>query len=153
MAARKGQIKFDFIFALLFFAIMVFYIGVQVNSTLVSSLTDSKLDTLKSQTDTILNILVSTPGSPGNWESLTESQISRIGLAPAPYNISSSKLNKLKNNCDLMKKFGDIDYRLTISSGSTVLLSCGYGGPRVTSKSEVPVLVSGKYGKAVLEMW
>ncbi len=132
---------------------MIFYIAVQLNSSLLSSMSDSKLDTWKSESDSILGILVSSEGYPANWEALPESQVFRIGLASAPYKISSSKLNALKNNCDLMNKFGSINYRLSISSGGGILLSCGYGGPRVTSKSEMPVLVNGVYGRAVLEMW
>jgi len=150
---KKGQLKIDFIFALIFFTVMIFYIVIQVNNALTSSLTDSKLDTVKSETGSILDILVSTQGSPANWETLQESQISRIGLATVPYNISLSKLNALKTNCNLMGKFGGINYRLSITSGSAILLSCGFGGPRITSRSELPVVVNGKYGKAVLEMW
>ena len=153
MRITKGQIKVDFIFSLIFFTVMIFYIAVQLNSSLMSSLNDSKLDTLKSESNSILGILVSSEGSPKNWETLAESQVVRVGLASVPYNISSSKLNALKNNCGLMNKFGNISYSFSISSAGSILLSCGYGGPRVTSKSEMPVLVNGKYGKAVLEMW
>lgn len=152
-AVRKGQIKIDFIFALIFFTVMIFYIGIQVNNAMVSSMADSKFDTVKSETDSILNILASTQGSPANWESLQESQIDRIGLATIPYNISLSKLNALKSNCNLMGKFGSINYRFSITSAGAILLSCGFGGPRITSRSELSVLVNGKYGKAVLEMW
>lgn len=151
--SMKGQIKIDFIIALIFFAIMIFYIGMQINNALVSSISDSKLDTMKSQANSILKIMVSTEGSPKNWESLPENQIVRIGLASSPHGISQSKLNALKNNCNLMNKFGGINYRLTISAGNSILLSCGYGGPRVTSKAEMPVFANGAYGKAVLEMW
>lgn len=150
---KKGQIKIDFIFSLVFFTVMIFYIAMQVNSSLASSMSDSRLDTIKSESESILNILVSTKGSPENWDSLPQEQVMRIGLAFLPYNISSSKLNALKNNCDLMNKFGDINYKFTIISENNILLSCGYGGPRVTAKSESSVAVNGKYGKAVLEMW
>jgi len=149
----KGQIKIDFIFALIFFTVMIFYIVIQVNNALTSSLTDSKLDTVKSETGSILDILVSTQGVPPNWETLPEEQITRIGLASSPYKISTSKLNSLKANCNLMGKFGSINYRFSITSESAILLSCGFGGPRITSRSELPVVVNGKYGKAVLEMW
>lgn len=132
---------------------MIFYIAMQINNSLASSMSDSRLDTIKSESESILNILVSTKGSPENWDSLSQEQVMRIGLASLPHNISSSKLNALKNNCDLMNKFGDIDYKFTIISENTILLSCGYGGPRVTAKSEASVAVNGKYGKAVLEMW
>ncbi len=152
-AVRKGQIKIDFIFALVFFTILVFYIGMQINNSLVSGISDSKMDTLKSEAESILNILVSTKGNPENWEFLPQEQVIRIGLASAPYNLSSSKIDKLKNNCNLMDRFGDINYRLAISGGSGIILSCGYGGPRVTAKSEMPVVVNGKYGRAILEMW
>lgn len=150
---RKGQIKVDFIFALIFFTVMIFYIGIQVNNAMTSSLTDSKLDTAKSESDSILGVLVSTRGSPDNWETLQENHINRIGLATTPYNISMSKLNALKTNCNFMNKFGSINYRFSITSENIILLSCGYGGPRITSKSELPVFVNGKYGKAALEMW
>ncbi len=150
---KKGQMKIDFIFALVFFTIMIFYIGMQINNSFASSMSDSRTDMLKSEAESILNILVSTGGIPKNWETLPPAQVTGIGLASYPYNISSSKLNALKNNCDLMNKFGDISYKFVISSGTNILLSCGYGGPRVTAKSQMPVFVNGKYGKAVLEMW
>jgi hypothetical protein len=149
----KGQIRIDFIFSLIFFTVMLFFIALLVNSSLSTGLADSNLDTMKSQSESILNILVSTGGSPDNWETLPPALVIRVGLASQPYSISAPKLNALRNNCDLMAKFGNINYRLTLSSGNTVLLSCGYGGPRVTSSSQVPVFVNGVYGRAVLEMW
>lgn len=153
MRRTKGQVKIDFIFSLIFFTIMIFYIAVQLNSFLLSSMSDSKLDTLKSEANILLETLISSKGNPENWEALPENQITRIGLASIPYSISSSKLDVLKNNCDLMNKFGSINYKLSISSAGSILLSCGYGGPKVTSKSEMPVLVNGGYGKATLELW
>ncbi len=132
---------------------MLFFIALLANNSLSTGLTDSKLDTMKSQSESILNLLVSTGGSPDNWETLPPAQVIRVGLASQPYSISTPKLNALKNNCELMNKFGNISYRLTLSTENTVLLSCGYGGPRVTSSSQLPVFVNGKYGRAVLEMW
>ncbi len=156
----KGQIKFDFIFALVFFTILISYVSMQVNGAFSASIFDSETDTMKSAASSMLEILATTAGSPENWETRPPGVNSadpnlRIGLASPPYNISSAKLNALQLNCEpLMNKFGEnINYKLIIANSTNILLSCGYGGPRVTGKSEIPVIVNGKYGKAVLEMW
>ncbi len=153
MKNKKGQVKIDFIFALVFFTVLIFYIGLQINAATGSSLADSKLDALKAESESILDVLVSSGGSPQNWETLPADKVVMVGLASAPYSISSAKLSALNSNCNLMNKFGSISYRLTASSGSAILLSCGYGGPRVTSMSERPVFVNGVYGKITLELW
>ncbi len=154
---QKGQIKFDFIFALVFFTILIFYVSMQVNGAFSASISDSETDTMKSAASSILGILATTAGSPENWETLigtpSENDINRIGLASSPYVISSAKLSALKLNCALMEKFGKINYKLTVYDGNGILLSCGYGGPRVTGKSEIPVIVNGMHGKIVMEMW
>lgn len=152
-AVRKGQVKIDFIFALVFFTAIIFYIGVQINGAMTSNLADSRLDALKSEAESVLDVLASTEGVPKNWEALPDDKVVRIGLAQSSYNLSSVKVAALNNRCDLMNKFGSISYRLSITSGGITLLSCGYGGPRVTSRAERPVLVGGNYGKMTLEMW
>lgn len=150
---RKGQIKLDFIFALVFFVAIVFYIEIHVNNVLTSALTDSRLDTLKSEADLIMDVLIYSEGLPANWETLTEDKVIQVGLANVSYNLSSAKISALNSNCNLMNKFGNINYRLTVFSGNSIFLSCGYGGPRVTSKAERAVAINGNYGKIILEMW
>lgn len=148
---KKAQIKVEFIFSVLFFSMVIFFVGVELNRILSSSIQDSSLDSLKSQANSMLDILVG-EGEPKNWEN-NPPAAKRIGLGSPAYNLSVAKINALKNNCTLVdEKFGVSSYALIIDT-TQELLSCGYGGPKIRSVAERSVYVEGKYGKIILELW
>jgi uncharacterized membrane protein len=61
-----GQVKIDFIFGVVVFAIIIFFIVNQTNNLFSSLLTDSNADALKSKASSAINILVTEAGDPAN---------------------------------------------------------------------------------------
>ncbi len=149
--SAKAQIKVEFIFSVLFFSIVIFFVGMELNRILSIAVQDSSLDSLKSQANSVLETLVG-EGDPKNWEA-SPSLAKRIGLGSPPYNLSMVKINALKSNCTVFdEKFGVNSYTLIINT-TEQLLSCGYGGPRIRVVAERSVHIEGKYGKIILELW
>ena len=62
-----GQIKVEFIFGLIIFALVMFFIVTQTNTSFSSLMTDSKSDFLKAKATTIIKLLVEDEGDPPNW--------------------------------------------------------------------------------------
>lgn len=149
---RIGQIKIEFIFSVLFFSIIVFFVGIELNRALSTVITDSELDYLKSKANSIVDILVKDQGEPEDWEK-NPPLAKRIGFASTPYNLSLLKINKVDENCTLIdEKFDIKNYKLTINTTEGIL-SCGYGGPKIRAVVERSVYIEGEYGRVRLELW
>lgn len=151
----KGQVKLEFIFAIAFFGILLFVIATQViNANKITRL-DSDADALKAKAVSIVTVLAEDNGEPENWEECgSDACIKRIGLAYSTFNLSKTKIMKLKNNCDLMKKFDVQGYLLIVTDSESELLLCGYGNVTpVMASVKKPVFIEGKLGSIALDMW
>jgi hypothetical protein len=148
----KGQIKVEFIFGIFVFSLVILFAGAHLKDKLSSILTDSRIDSLKAEGISIVNVLVRDKGYPEDWES-DPRFVKILGLAHSPYNLSRVKINTLNSNCTLFEeKFGIIGYRLIINTTHQIL-SCGGVGGRIKVSIEVPVVVENEKGKLILELW
>ena len=148
----RGQIKIEYIFGIVFFAIIIFYLAVQIGNAVTGVASDSALNNMKVRTNSILKILIEDQGEPSNWED-DAANAKRIGLATSPYNLSKSKIAKLNETCGLMEKFNLSSYKLTIFNSTDQLLACGYSPPLVSIPIIKPVFIEGSYGNITLEVW
>lgn len=151
----KGQIKFEFIFGVLFFAVILFFLASQLITVITVAIQDSKIDSMKAEANIILTILVEDAGEPKDWESgYGYPAIKRVGLASAPYNLSKNKIKVLGLNCNLLEKTGLLGYRLVIRSESDTLLFCGYTSINpLTIIVQKPVMIEKEFGNISLEIW
>jgi len=123
----RGQIKVEFVFAMVVFSTIVFFIASQTNVLFTGILTDSRNDILKAKGIAVLDYLVTSPGDPPNWENLTTAN--RVGLAAPsllPYTLSKAKVNALQTNCTNLDVFDLGGYRLTIYDDKSQILFCGF---------------------------
>ncbi len=144
--------KFEFIFAFFFFIILIFFVGFNINTTISTVISDSGIDSLKSQAITIIEVLTKSGGEPEDWE-LSPGSTIKPGLAYSPYSLSMQKISALNSNCDLIKLLGIEDYKLVIEKGGAELLSCGSEEPKAKVRIERAVFIEDDYGKIVLELW
>ncbi len=119
-----GQIKVEFVFAMVIFSIIVFFIATQTNNIFTSILTDSRNDVAKAKGINLLDYLITDRGDPTNWES--GGTTNRIGLASSPYSLSITKILALNNSCDKLSIFELDGYRLKAYNTTHLLLFCGF---------------------------
>ena len=150
----KGQIKLDFILSIVVFSILIVYIVTQTNTTVIGRFTESNIDKLKAHGINVLTTLAEDQGFPIDWYN-NPNNAQRIGLADAPYSLSTAKINSLKNNCNLMNKFDLNSYYLEIiDSTKQTVLSCGATGrPPITVSLSRKVLISNMLGEINLILW
>lgn len=151
----KGQVKTEFIFAIAFFGILLFFVATQIINANKITRIDSDADALKAKAISIVTMLAEDKGEPKNWEELASvTDIKRVGLAYSPYNLSKTKAQKLKFNCELMKKFDVQGYLLILRDSEGELLLCGLGNATpVTASVKKPVFIEGKLGSVALDLW
>lgn len=147
----KGQIKVEFIIGIVFFAVLIFYVANFVNTNASNALGDAILDGKKIQGDAIMTQLLETSGEPYAW---TPSTVKRLGLAYAPYSLSSAKLNYLNTNCNMMDGFGLVGYRFSVYAGGVQRVNCGSAG-NVSRNIVITknVYVEGSTGVATMVIW
>lgn len=153
-----GQIKIEYIFGIVFFAIIIFYLATQIGSAITGVASDSATDNIKVKANSVLKILIEDCGEPTNWEEKDLTEVKRIGLAISPYNLSIKKITKLNDTrvddrCALMEKFDLDNYKLTIFNSTDKMLECGYTPPLVSVPILKPVFIEGSYGNVTLEVW
>lgn len=157
----KGQIRIEFIFGVVIFAIIIFLMVGQMNTIFTSVGTDSLSDTTKARGIGFLDMIVKDSGSPLTWES-DPSSIVRFGLSyyNQPFNLSMAKIVALnisrnpENRCLLLEDQGLGGYRLTIYKNNVLILECGEQvvTPFLETISR-PVFIEDEYGQISLEVW
>ena len=166
-----GQIRIEFIFGIVIFALVIFYIVTQTNTLFSSLLTDSRSDTIKAKALNSIKILVEDVGDPPNWETVAPGNVKRVGLAYnqsyqpypfQPYNLSKSKILALESNCtntidlykNLLWNFELRGYRLKVYNSTHRILFCGFDSlePPVAMETRY-VFVDNGFGRVTLELW
>lgn len=131
-----GQMRVEFVFAIIIFAVLIFYIVYQINVSITAAATDARLQNLKAKALGIMTLLMESPGNPSDWETKTDPiDINRTGLmADRPYSLNDTKISKLNQSCYLLNKSGyseSAGLRLYIWNSTSVfddtteLLACG----------------------------
>jgi len=168
-----GQVRIEFVFSVVIFALIIFFIVTQTNVLFSSLLTDSRSDTLKARASTAIKILVEDGGDPPTWDiNVTQGHpeaVKRVGLAyiktfNQPYSLSKNKIDALNSNCsstsdyyrNLLWNFGLNAYVLEIyNSTDNQILVCGSSGglepPLVTETRYI--FIDNGYGKITLGLW
>lgn len=157
----KGQIRVEFIFGVVVFAIIIFMMISQVNTIFTSVGRDSMSDTKKVEAISFIDMLVRDSGNPPNWES-NPSTTTRLGLAynNQSFNLSYSKIQALNNTrtaekrCTLLENYSLGGYRLTIYKNNSLIVECGAQvvTPYLVTVSR-PVFINNTYGRISLEVW
>jgi hypothetical protein len=156
-----GQIRVEFIFGIILFALIMFFIVTQTNTLFSSLLTDSRSDALKAKALNAIKILVEDRGNPPNWNN-TPGSTKRVGLAEQPYFLSKSKVITLNSNCtntpdiykNLLWNFELKAYRLKVYNSTHQILFCGYDSLEPVNVIETRyVYIDGDFGRVTLEMW
>jgi hypothetical protein len=151
-----GQIRIEFVFGIIIFAIIITIIITQNNILFSSLLTDSKSDTLKAKASNAIKILVEDKGEPSEWQIGLDSEVKRVGLAYDPYNLSLAKITRLNtlNNCTLLNNFDLKAYRLKVYNSTHQILFCGFDSLEPPTAIETRyVFINNEFGKVTLEMW
>ncbi len=144
----KGQVKIEFVLGAVIFAVIIFYVASQINTAFLSAVSDSRIDSLKAESITVLELLA---------------KDSERGLA---YPNQPNRLNRTRidewetnkganNNCMQLNELDLGGYRLVISHETDgVVLRCGFVGISTIRTSVVrPVKIGNAYGNMTLEMW
>lgn len=148
-----GQIRVEFIFGIVIFGLIIFFIVSQTNVVLSIVLADSKSNYIKAKAIGVLTILLEDKGEPEDWET-NIGETKRVGLADQPYKLSKSKVNVLKDNCDLLENFNLGGYRLLIYNSTHRVLFCGIESlDPVTAIMYRYVFIDQNFGNVTLEVW
>lgn len=147
----KGQIKLEFIFAVVMFAMIIFWVVSQINTSYASVGSDSRNDMLRAKAYTLIAYLAEGSGDAG-WESSQEPKSVGLAYENQPYNLSSYKISKL--NCSLLNNYSLGAFRITIQDDDETLLSCGpIGVSLMTISITRNVYIEGEYGNITAEVW
>ena len=149
----KGQIRLEFIFGVVMFAVVVFWVVSQIDIVYAGVGSDSRNDMMRAKAYNLIAYLAEGSGDPG-WESATEPK--RIGLAyeGSPYNLSTSKIDKLNSTCSLLDNYDIRSYRVFVKDSSGTLLTCGSASiSPITISIERSVFIEGNYGTITVEVW
>ncbi len=148
-----GQIKFEFIFAVVVFAIIIVFAVSQTNILFTAISVDSRTDILKTTTMSVINLLLKDEGEPSNWEN-NPPNTRWVGLAYSPFALSKQKINQLQNNCGLLDIYNLGEYSLVIYNETHRILFCGY------SLAQTPITIVTRYvfvdngiGNVTLKLW
>jgi hypothetical protein len=156
-----GQIRIEFIFGIILFALIMFFIVTQTNTLFSSLLTDSKSDAVKAEALNAIKILVEDKGDPEAWDS-NPGSAKRVGLAyNQPYNISKNKVQVLNSNCtssdlykNLLWNFNLKAYRLKVFNSTHQILFCGFDSlESVTVMETRYIFIDKGFGRITLELW
>jgi len=142
----RGQVKIEFMLAIVAFSIVVFAIATQVNSTANVVASDSNNDVLRIKAIGLIEMLA----VDSQWLSNNE-----------PYSISMFKLEEMNktrntttNQCSRLESLGLGGYRITIANSTHILMQCGAAviGTGAVSITRV-VWIEQDYGTITTEMW
>lgn len=161
-----GQIKVEFIFGLIVFALVIFFIVTQTNITFSSLLSDSRADALKAKAANVIKILVEDEGDPVDWDSEVDGghpeNVKRVGLADNPYTLDKNKVLSLNQNCsgtadiykNLLGNFNLNAYRLKIYNSTNQVLFCGFDSLEPPAVIEIRyIFIDNDFGNITLELW
>ncbi len=149
----KGQVKLEFIFGVVMFAIVIFWVISQINTVYAGVGTDSRNDVLRAKGYNIMSYLAEGSGET-NWESSTSPKLIGLAYDNQPYNLSENKIDKLNSNCSLLDDYNFGAYRITIQDDSDELLFCGS-----QSISQLRIMITrsvwieDRYGNMTVEVW
>lgn len=149
-----GQIRVEFIFAVVIFGLIIFFVASQINTMLMITLTTSKSDDLRAKGISVMTALVEDRGEPEDWYDSPENA-KRIGLVDRlPYSLSTIKITKLNEDCTLLDYFDLKGYRLKIYQEEQQVLFCGYESlaPPTTIITK-NVFIDSTTGNISLELW
>lgn len=148
-----GQTKFEFIFTVIIFAIIIFFAVSQVNILFTAIITDSTTDIAKTISTPVINLLLKDEGEPPDWES-DPSNTKWVGLATKPFVLSKQKVDELQNDCTLLNIYNLGEYNLMIYNKTHMILSCGYESLEIP-KSIITkyVFVDNDVGNVTLKVW
>ena len=148
-----GQTKFEFIFTVVIFTVIIFFAVSQINILFTAIITDSTTDIAKTISTPVINLLLKDEGEPPNWES-DPSNAEWVGLATKPFVLSKQKVDELQNDCTLLNTYNLGEYNLIIYNKTHRILSCGY------ESLEIPKSIITKYvfvdsgvGNVTLKVW
>jgi len=151
-----GQIRIEFILGMVIFGLVMFFIVSRTNVILSRILWESKSDALKTKAINVMTILVEDKGEPENWQTLSDANVKRVGLANQSYNLLKEKINRLSslNNCTHLNKFDLKAYRLKVYNSTNLILFCGIDSLEpVTAIVQKSVFVDNGFGNITLELW
>jgi hypothetical protein len=162
-----GQMRIEFIFGVVIFAVIIFYVVTQTNTLFSSLIIDSRSDALKAKAADAIKILVEDSGDPPNWDTLPVGSVKRVGLAykgalSQPYNISRSKAVALNANCtgtaditrNMLWNFGISAYRMRVFNSTHQVALCGIKDAENAAVTETRyIFIDNGYGSVVLELW
>jgi len=134
----KGQVRIEFIFGVVIFAVIMFYMSTQLNNVFSTVGTDSYTDMLKQRSVNVMRYLV------------------EDAYVDEPYHIDKSKLidGENKIGCNLLDAWHLGTYRLKVYDDTSLILVCGSTGiTHVRSNIIKFVEIDGGYGNITLEMW
>ena len=149
----RGQTKFEFIFTVVIFAVVIFFAVTQMNTLFTAIVTDSRADVSKSLSTSVINILLKDDGEPPNWES-NPGNAKWVGLANKPFILSKQKINQLQNDCSLLDSYNLQEYTLVIYNKTHRILFCGYESLETPTSIVIRyVLVDNGVGNVTLKVW
>lgn len=161
----RGQLGFEFYFALVTFVMLTIFIFFQLISYYPEYFRQLEYQELKAETWQISELLVNDPGEPINWQTNPE-QAKRLGLndeQQAKTNLLSvQKARAFDNLCDdeydkLLEKLStsrQVSVFL-VDNESNVLISCSATGKvsrNVVNLTRIVGLNNGRYGDLVLQV-
>jgi hypothetical protein len=160
-----GQIRVEFVFGIIIFALIMFFIVTQTNTLFSSLLTDSRTDAVKAKASNAIKILIEDRGDPPDWDTIAQSNpgnVKRVGLTyyyqpsniSQPYNLSRNKILNLSSNCSLLNNFDLKAYRLKVYNSTQQILFCGFDSLEPVTVMETRyIFVDGDFGRITLELW
>jgi hypothetical protein len=148
-----GQTKFEFIFAVVIFAIIIFFAVSQINVLFTAIITDSTTDIAKTISTPVINLLLKDGGEPPDWES-DPSNAKWVGLATDPFILSKQKVDELHNNCTLLNVYNLGEYSLVIHNKTHRILFCGYESLEIPKSIIIKyIFVDNDVGNVTLKVW
>jgi len=142
----RGQIKIEFMLAIVAFSIVVFAIATQVNSTANIVSSDSMNDVLRIKAIGLIGLLVEDPAWLSSGEPYSIDMFKLVGL--------NTSRNASTNQCTRLEPLDLGGYRLTIANSTHTLLRCGalVVGTSAVSITRI-VWIEQDYGTITVEMW
>lgn len=161
----KGQIRIEFIFGIVVFALVIVLVVTLTNTLYSSLLRDSRKDVLKAKAINAIDILIEDTGDPPDWSTLPAASVKRVGLAynqglGQPYSLSVDKISALNASCgcgcwqNLLWNYNFSSYRIKIYNSTQQVLFCGYESLELPTVMETRyVYINGDLGNITLELW
>lgn len=141
----RGQVKLEFVLAVVAFAVVSFAIATQINNTFNIVASDSRIDTLRTRAAGLTELLVTDKSwmSDGRQYSINRTRLSEIDASRDTY-----------NQCTAFSSLNLGGYIITVSNSTNTLLRCGAAsaGGGAVSTSRV-VWIENDYGLITVEMW